>query len=146
MLQTEWLSRSIYTIEQLAVDKYATERQRLRLSLQSGSVEYKKITLQRHLRQKSTSSAVILNDFTQFIYFIEETDSDFELLEKALNKLKTMHFDNLRKNSVGPILMKMLYHFRRDDIAQKVNTILTFFFYMKLINGNSLHSSIAIPN
>lgn len=127
MLHTEWLQRSIYTIEQLAVDKYETERQRLRMSLQSGSVEYKKQTLQRHLRQKSTSSAVILNDFTQFIYFIEETDSDFALLEKALDKLKSVQIDNLRKNSVGPILMKMLYHFRREDIAQKVNTFLTFF-------------------
>lgn len=95
------------------------ERQQLRMSLQPGSIEQKRIQLQRHLRQKS--SAILLNDFTHFMYFLENTDDDLALLEKILDKFKGIRIENLRKNSIGSIVMKMLHHFHRDDLAQKVN-------------------------
>lgn len=114
------LHRSIYTAEQLSVDKYLHDRALMQMSQQPGSCELKKFNLKKRLLSKNLSPASIMNDFTQFMYTIDDTSEDFALLQMALDKFKGTYIDSLRRISIGSTLMRMLHHFRKDELVLKV--------------------------
>lgn len=117
---TESINRTIYTAEQLSIDKYEQDRRRLIVSLQPDSRKLKRTHIQRLLRQKHIQSHIMLTDLTQFMHLIEDTESDFLLLHNALKKLSVAEVENYRRNSIGSILMRMLHYFRKDEIAINV--------------------------
>lgn len=123
-LRTELMQRSIYTDEQLSVQKYLSERNKLKMTMQSSFVEIKKKQLRKHLQQSSQQSApppwLLANDFIQFLHLIDNTDADIRLLEQLMDVFKLIDVRNLRNINIGSILMKMLHHFKRDATAQKV--------------------------
>lgn len=115
------MQRSIYTAEQLSMQKYIHDRNRLKMSMQTASIESKKIQLQKYLQPSSSMPPwTFINDFIQFLHLIENTDADFVLLEQLMDQFKLINVKNLRNSNIGAILMKMLHHFRRDESAQKV--------------------------
>lgn len=123
-MYTELMQRSIYTDEQLSVDKYVNDRNKLRMSMQSSFVESKKKQIMsKYLQQsseKSPPSWVLANDFIQFLHLIDNTDADFRLLEQFMDKFKMIDVKNLRNVNIGSILMQMLHHFKREESARKV--------------------------
>lgn len=115
------MQRSIYTNEQLSVQKYVDDRKKLKMTMQSSFVEIKKKELHKHLQSAhSIPPWILANDFIQFLHLIDDIDADFELLQKLMDKFKLIDVKNLRNINVGTILMKMLHHFKRDLSAQKV--------------------------
>lgn len=92
--------------------------------MSSSSIEMNKANLRKYLRQTNVSPWIFINELTQFLHLIENTDDDFMLLEQALAKFKHFDADNLRKTNIGSILMKVMHHFRRDESAQKVMAFL----------------------
>ena len=126
------MQRSIYTDKQLSVEKYIVERNQMKLTMQSKFVELKKNQLKKYLqptKPRAFPSWILANDFVQFLYFIDDHDEDFLLLENLLEKFKLSDIQNLRNPNIGRILMKMLHHFKRDLTAQKVR--MRFVFRMK---------------
>lgn len=117
----ELLPRSIYTVEQLSVDQYVRERKIVQMNMQTSSIQSKKSSFLRNIKQKNIKSFSLLNDFTQILHIIDNTPNDMALVEMALNKFKNVQVQNLRKNTIGSLTMKMCYHFGRDDLAQKVD-------------------------
>ncbi|XP_055315923.1 uncharacterized protein LOC129575838 [Sitodiplosis mosellana] len=111
--------RTIFTAEQLSVDKYVRDRERFKMSLQAGSSEMKRTNFKKRLEYKTVAPNLIVNDLTQFLHLINDTSDDFALLEKALNKFKNTDIDNVRKVSIGSILMRMLHHFQNNELASK---------------------------
>lgn len=118
------MQRSIYTDEQLSVQKYVAERKKLKMTMQSSFVEIKKKQLRKYLDQSSVQSPpppwLLANDFIQFLHLIDDTDADFRLLEQLMDVFKLIDVKNLRNINIGSILMKMLHHFKRDASALKV--------------------------
>lgn len=96
------------------------------MNMSSTSIEMNKSNLRKYLRQSNVSSWVLINELTQFLHLIENSDDDFVLLEQALDKFKHFNTDNLRKSNIGSILMKVMHYFRRDESAQKVMTFVFF--------------------
>lgn len=127
---TELMQRSIYTAEQLSVQKYLHDRKQLNMTMHKSSIETKKTQLYKYLQSSSQSIPPwsLANDFIQFLYLIDNTDVDFVLLENLMDKFKMIDVKNLRNKYVGSILMKMLHHFKRDASAQKVQTIVVIFY------------------
>lgn len=120
------MQRSIYTDEQLSVQKYLTERNKLKLTMQSSFVEIKKKQLRKYLEQSPQQSPppppwLLANDFIQFLHLIDDTDADFRLLEQLMDVFKLIDVRTLRSVNIGSILMKMLHHFKRDASALKVS-------------------------
>ncbi|XP_031634542.1 pentatricopeptide repeat-containing protein 2, mitochondrial-like [Contarinia nasturtii] len=111
--------RKIYTAQQLSVDKYLKDRQHIRMSLQDDSIKLKKAKLKNIIKMPAIPSSQIVNQLTEFMHLIDDTDDDFRLLEQALNKLKSAQTENLRKYAIGRIVMKTLYHFKKDQLAIK---------------------------
>lgn len=112
----------MYTAQQLSVDHYVRDRNRLKMNMPPSAIKSIKINLQKHIFQTNVKSSIFLNEFTQFLHLIDDTDEDFLLLENALVKFKYMNMntDNLRKVNIGSIVMKIMHHFGRDEYAQKV--------------------------
>lgn len=120
------MQRSIYTDEQLSVQKYLTERNKLKLTMQSSFVDIKKKQLRKYLEQSPQQSPppppwLLANDFIQFLHLIDDTDADFRLLEQLMDVFKLIDVRTLRSVNIGSILMKMLHHFKRDASALKVS-------------------------
>lgn len=117
------MQRSIYTDEQLSVQKYVNDRNNLKMTMQSSFIAIRKQQLHKHLQQSAQQPSWLLaNDFIQFLHLIENTDEDFRLLEQLMEKFKMIDVKNLRNINIGSILMKMLHHFKRDVSAQQVCT------------------------
>lgn len=110
-----------FSAEQLSVDKYVRDRERLRISLQLGSREMKIRNFKKRLQQKHVAPNSIVNDLMHFLHLIDGTADDFALLESALNKFKDASIGDVRRVSIGSILMRMLHHFRNNELASKVN-------------------------
>lgn len=117
----ETIQRTIYTSEQLSIDNYVKERNQFQINLMKNSVAVIKERTQKNLLQPNVAPNVILNDLNSLLHLIEDTPEDFKLLENIVDKLKSnSNSDILRKSSIGTILMKALYHFKRGDLAEKV--------------------------
>lgn len=97
------------------------EREMIQMNLQISSIESIKSSFRRNIQQKYTKSFSLLNDFTQILHIIDNTPNDMALVEMALEKFKKVQVENLRKNTIGSLTMKMCYHFGKDDLAQKVD-------------------------
>ena len=109
------------------MDKYVRDRERLRMSLQSGSSEMKISNFKKRLQQKHAAPTSIVNDLMHFLHLINDTADDFALLESALNKFKDASIGDVRRVSIGSIVMRMLHHFRNNELASKVwNEIFSF--------------------
>lgn len=116
------MQRSIYTDEQLSVQKYLNDRKQMRMTMLSSSIELKKTQLSKQMQSSQFNTPWILaNDFIHLLHLIDNTDADFVLLEKLLDKVKLIDLKNLRNINIGNILMKMCHHFKRDESAQKVH-------------------------
>lgn len=88
--------------------------------MQTSSIGLKKDHIRNYLRHKNISTRLFVNDLTQFLHLIDNTDEDFVLLDKAMEKFRNINAEHLGRSNIGNILMKMLHHFRRDESAQKV--------------------------
>lgn len=116
---SELIYRTIYTAEQLSINKYERDRRRMMVNLLPDLRDLKRNHMQRILRHKIVPPTM-MNDLMQFMHMIEDTESDFLLLESALNRIKTVEIDNLRQTSIGSVLMRLLHYFRKDEFAISV--------------------------
>lgn len=96
------------------------DREQLRGGMLDSSVELKKQQLRKYLRCKEIPLTALARDLIQFVHFIENTDEDLELLVEMLDKLKRSKPEDLRRSNIGATVMKMLHHFRNDEVAVKV--------------------------
>lgn len=117
------MHRAIYTAEQLSVDKYVRDRENFQMSLQLGSSEQRKSNLKKRLQYKYCNPNLLMNELTHYLYTINDTREDFALLELAMDKFKNTEIDNVRRSSIGSIVMRMLHHFQQDELAIKVRVI-----------------------
>lgn len=63
----------------------------------------------------------MLRELSTFVFSIENTADDMNLLALAIERLKNINaHENLHKASIGTMLMKTLHYFQNDDLAQKV--------------------------
>lgn len=102
------------------MDQYVRERKIIQMNLQTSSIQSRKSSFEWNIKQKNIKSFSLLNDFTQLLHIIDNTPNDMALVEMALDKFKNVQVENLRKNTLGSLTMKMCYHFGRDDVAQRV--------------------------
>lgn len=141
--QTALMQRSIYTDEQLSVQKYVDDRNKLKMTMQTSFIEMKKTQLHKYLQSaQSIPPWMLANDFIQFLHLIDDIDADFLLLEKLMDRFKLIDVKNLRNINIGSILMKMLHHFKRDLSALKV--AIQFSFHLQSVHKCSIFSFTTI--
>lgn len=114
------IQRTLYSVEQLQIDKYINDRAKIANSLKPDSLNHLKADLQRKLAQKTIAPYRLLSDLTQYLHIIDDNDDEFRVLERALDHFKNTTQENFRKSNFGAILMKVLHHFRKDELALKV--------------------------
>lgn len=91
------------------------------MNLQKNSLAMTKEKIQNNVNQPKISPNIIVNDLNTLIHLIENTSNDFKLLENVIEKFKCCsNLIDLRKSSIGSILMKALHHFQQDQLADKV--------------------------
>lgn len=112
--------RNIYTAKQLLIDEYVNNRQTYQQTVEPGLNLIVKDQLRKSLNHRVIGQKFLLN-LMQFTNCIDDTKEDFQLMERSLFTLKRLSMENVRTKQIGLILIKMLHHFRKDTLAQKVS-------------------------
>lgn len=117
------------------MQKYVGDRNQLKMVMQSSTIDMKKTQMQKYLNSsQSTPPWILANDMVQYLHFIDDTDSDFRLLDQLMQKFKLIDVRQLRNINIGSILMKMLHYFKKDESAQKVfsqTKVMALFFWFQ---------------
>lgn len=74
------------------------------------------------LLQKNTAKAYLFTShFPQFIYTMENTTQDMDLLLLAIEKLQSKKGPDVDTPGLGMVVMRALYYLQNDAMAQQVN-------------------------
>lgn len=90
-------------------------------TLSRNALENQREFLHRKLTKTRIPSDVFISDFLTFIYTIESTPNDLDLLKLAIDKLKFATDRRIDKRVIGLVIMRALYHLENDIVAIEVS-------------------------
>lgn len=104
-------------------------------------IEAQKDALRKILKREPTHAHVFTSQFPSFLYTIENTAQDMEMLILAVEKLESTKYRDVDKPGLGLIVMRALYYLQNDTIAQQVRFwVLENSTWILCINGSNSKS------
>lgn len=89
-------------------------------TLDRNALENQRDFLHRKLAKDRIPSDVFISDFLTFVYTIENTPNDLELLTLAVERIKCATDQRIDKRVIGLVIMRALYHLENDTLAIQV--------------------------
>lgn len=89
-------------------------------TLNRNAIENQRHFLHRKLTKDRIPSNVFISDFLTFMYTIENTPNDLELLTLAIDRIKLATDQRINKRVIGLVIMRALCHLENDTLAIQV--------------------------